>query len=403
MNATTKPLAGIRVADFTWVGVGPYATKVLADHGATVIKIESRRRIDPIRLMHPHAGGKAGVDRSGYFAERNTNKQSVTLNLKHAEGRRMAWRLIESCDVICNNFSPGVLDRFGLGYEEVARACPSVIYVDMPMQGTTGPHASYSGYGVTLAALTGLMWLTRGPNDPPLGSGTNYPDHAPNPLHASLAILAAILHRRRTGEGQRIEISQYESTLNVLGPALLAALESGRNPEPSGNSEAGFLVHDVFRCRGEDEWCTVSVCSPDQWNALCHAIGRSDLRCGSQSFPVLRTGLETALQAWMEERSKWDAMRALQAAGVTAGVVSTAEDLVRRDPQLAHRGHWVYLNHPEMGHSLYSGIPFRMSRTPGALCTAAPRLGEHTRSVFVDELRVPSAEFVALCEQGAFD
>ena len=202
------PLTGIRVADFSWVGAGPFLTKPLADHGADVVKVESRTRVDPIRSMAPFRDAVTGTDRSGYFANRNTSKRSMCLDLKHPRGRELAMRLIEVSDVVVNNFSPGTMDRLGLGYDAARAVRPDVIYLEMPMLGTEGPHRDCRGYGLTIAAAGGLLGLTGYDDAPPVGTGTNYPDHVPNPLHGAVAVLAALRKRRRTGQGEYIELAQ---------------------------------------------------------------------------------------------------------------------------------------------------------------------------------------------------
>jgi benzylsuccinate CoA-transferase BbsF subunit len=184
-SAASAPLAGIRVTDFTWIGAGSYTTKILADAGADVVKIESQGRIDSLRLAAPYQGGIKGVNRSGYFADRNSGKRSLTLNMKHPRALELVSRLIRQSDVIANNFTPGVMDRFGLGYEAVRRIKPDIVYLAMSMQGSTGREKGYLGYGATMAAVTGIQHLTGLPGREPAGTGTNYPDHLPNPARAS--------------------------------------------------------------------------------------------------------------------------------------------------------------------------------------------------------------------------
>ena len=259
------------------VGAGSFATKILADAGADVIKIESRSSLDGLRLAAPFAGGVRGVNRSGYFADRNSSKRSITINLKTAEGRELARRLVAVSDVVTNNFTPGVMERFGLGYEAVREVNPQVIYLAMSMQGDDGPARNYLGYGITIGALTGFQHLTGAPGRVPIGTNTNYPDHIPNPAHAAFAVLAALRHRRRTGEGQYIDLAQTESTIAVLGPAMIeAALTDGADRPtrpgdaggPMANAHRWRAPHGVYQCTGEDRWVAVSVHEDRQWAAL---------------------------------------------------------------------------------------------------------------------------------------
>ena len=399
------PLSGIRVADFSWVGAGPFLTKPLADHGADVVKVESRRRVDPIRSMAPFRDGVTGVERSGYFANRNSSKRSICLDLKHPRGRALALRLIEVSDIVVNNFSPGTMDRLGLGYDAARAVRPDVIYLEMPMMGTEGPHRDCRGYGLTIAAAGGMLGLTGYPDLPPVGTGTNYPDHVPNPLHGAVAVLAALRKRRRTGQGEYIELAQLESTVNAIGPAVVAAA-AGAAPTRNGNADAAAAPHGVYRCAGDDQWCAIAAFGDEQWAAI-----RSVLRSQAwDRYPELDTadgrrrcaGLVDDLVA--AAARAWDAGRLadeLTRRGVAASAVMTADTLLRSDPQLGARRHWVTLDHPVMGRSVYDGIPYRLSRTPGRLRSPAPLLGADTRDVCVDLLGVPEAAYEALELEGA--
>src|SRR5690606_236607 len=204
------PFRNIRIADFTWLGAGSFTTKIFADYGADVNKIESSQRLDALRKSPPYKDRVEGVNRSGYFADRNSSKRSITLNLKSVAGRALAQRIIMESDVVANNFSPGVMDKFGLGYEAVRAIKPDIVYLSMSMQGQAGPESHYLGYGRTMGALTSLHHLAGRPDREPTGTGTNYPDHIPHPAHAALAVLAALRHRRRTGQGQHIDLAQTE-------------------------------------------------------------------------------------------------------------------------------------------------------------------------------------------------
>ncbi|HEY4099192.1 MAG TPA: CoA transferase [Baekduia sp.] len=376
---TGGALDGVRVLDFTWVGAGSLTTRLLADHGADVIKVESRSHLDSLRTSPPFAGGRRdGVDRSGYFAERNTSKRSICLNLRTDEGRALARRLAARSDVVANNFRPGVMERFGLGYDALHAEDPSLIYLSMSMQGGTGPHSEYLGYGLTIGALVGLHDLTGLPDRYPCGTGTNYPDHVPNPGHAAFAVLAALRHRRRTGEGQLIDVAQTEPTLAGLGPTLLRYLRDDLVEQRTGNHHDGYVFHGVLPCAGDDRWLAVSAEDEAQWTALCETLG------GTPDPERTVT------------RDAYELMATLQARGVAAAIVQDVADLVERDPQLAHRDHWLRMEHAVMGECLYGAPPFRLSATPGGPRSAAPLLGEHTATVLHELLGLPPDEIAAL-------
>ena len=395
------PLAGIRVADFCWLGAGSYTTKILADMGADVIKIESAARLDSLRMAAPYKDGVPGVNRSGYFADRNTSKRSITVDMKHPRALNLVRRLIEKSDIISNNFTPGVMDKFGLGYEAVREMKPDIIYLAMSMQGSQGPERSYLGYGASMVSLTGLHDLSGLPGREPAGTGTNYPDHVPNPCHATFALMAALRHRRRTGEGQFIDIAQIEPTIALLGPTLLDLTANDHLQQRQGNRHDFFAPHGLYPCRGEDAWIAIAVRDDEGWHRLQAVLGSPSWAAEPRwKHAEGRRRASNDLDARIAQcTADWDAyklMAALQEHGVPAGVVQTAADVVDRDPQLAHRGHWLTLDHPEMGQAVYNAPPFRCSQTPVGLRGPAPLLGQHTREVLRELMDVGDAEYEEL-------
>ncbi len=402
---STLPLAGIRIADFSWIGAGPITTQFFSDLGADVIRIESGTRVDPVRMTPPFKDGKPGPDRSGYFADRNTNKRSITINLKNVRGCELARSIISRSDVIVNNFSPGTMDRFGLGYENVQAFKPDIVYLAMSMQGVFGPHHRFIGFGLTIGALAGLQYLSGPPDRPPVGSGTNYPDHVPNPCHGAFAVLAALRHRRRTGEGQFIDLAHTEPTMAVLGPTLMDFTVNGRIQERQGNDHPRAAPHGVYPCRGDDRWIAICVMNDIQWAGLAQALGHAEwlhearwatsaARCAD------RATIDKLLAAETSRRDAEDTMLLLQRSGVPAGVLQDARDLFTRDPQLAHRDHWVRLDHPQMGITVYNAPPYRFSRLCAKPTRHAPLLGEHTNEVLRDLLGMSPDEIAALAGQG---
>lgn len=383
----SRPLRGIRVIDFSWVGAGSYATKILADLGADVIKIESTKKVDGIRLSPPFAGGESGVNRSGYFADRNTSKRSMLLNLKHAEAVQIALRLIADADIVCNNFSPGVMDRLGLGYDAVSEVNPRIVYLSMSMNGASGPERNARGYGAMMSAITGFHHLSGIPGRIPAGTGTNYPDHIPNPTHAAFALLAALRHSRRTGRGQQIDMAQTEAMLVTLGPEMLAWTVNGDDPAPVGNSADGWVWQDVLPGRADDSWIAVSARTVDEWRAL---LGALDLP-GTLDPQRDRSAIATAVARW----DNHELAHELQRVGVPAAPVLSPPEVVD-DPQLTHREHWQMLEHPEMGRTLYNGQPFRFARARVQPTSSAPLLGEHTAEICEELLGLEPAEIERL-------
>lgn len=406
MSAERQPpvLEGVRIADFSWIGAGSYATKLLADLGAEVIKIESSVYPDLLRTSRPFKDGVPGVNRSGYFADRNASKRSITINMKSERGRELAKALIVKSDVVCNNFAPGVMDRWGVGYETVSALKPDLIFISMSMQGATGPEKDYIGYGMTMTALAGLQHLTGLPERLPVGTGTNYPDHIPNPCHAAFAIVAALIHRRRTGRGQFIDLAQTEPTVAMLGPAVLDYSVNGRNQTRTGNAHPVFAPHGVYPCAGEDRWIAICVENDAQWQALVEALG------GAPSLSEARwrtadgrrrerEALDKLIAGHTRSHEAGDLMKRLQARGVPAGAVLDAPGVLR-DEQLVHRGHWRRLDHPEMGVTTYNRQPFQLSASEVGPTRRAPLLGEHTEEICTTLLGLSPAEVRELKEAG---
>lgn len=394
-------LAGVRVVDFTWIGAGSYTTKLLADLGADVIKIESAARLDTLRVTKPFKDGKPGVNRSGYFADRNSSKRSITLNLKTARGLDLVKRLIADADLVTNNFTPGVMEKLGLGYETLKALSPRLVFAAMSMQGASGPQKDDLGYGLTIAALTGLQHMTGLPDRQPAGTGTNYPDHIPNPGHAAFAILAALRHQRRTGQGQSIDLAQMESTLAMTGPSLMNYLVNGVVDGRHGNARPGHAPSGVYPCMGNDRWIAIEVCSEAQWTALARTLDlpMPDEWRGADGRLRQREAIDAEVARRTARRGMMPLARALQEAGVPAGPVYDARD-VTQDAQLDHRGHWVTLDHPEMGPSTYNAAPYRFSGATFAPTSPAPLLGQHTDEVCREVLGLDDAAIERLRADG---
>jgi len=398
------PLEGVRIADFTWIGAGSFTTKLFADFGADVIKVESGERLDALRTSPPFRDGVAGVNRSGYFADRNTSKRSITLNLKTEKGRALARQLVGVSDVVANNFSPGTMEKFGLGYEDVRQIRPEAIYLAMSMQGASGPDSKYLGFGLTIGALTGLQFLSGLRDKEPAGTGTNYPDHVPNPCHAAFAVLAALRYRAKTGQGQFIDLAQTEPMISLLGPAILQFTANGMVDERSGNDRLPMVPHGVYPCAGDDQWIAIAAWTDEAWETLAHTLGKSEWLRADVATIELRIALRGSIDENLAlETRRWNAeelMATLQAHGIAAGVVRSARDVVVDDPQLRYRDHWAYLDHPEMGRCLYNRPSFRMSDVEQVPRGPAPLLGQHTSDVCRHVLKLSESDIAALRSEG---
>ena len=401
-----SPLAGLRVLDYCWVGAGAFVTKMLADHGALVIKIESRARPDNLRVAPPFKTGVDPLEASGYFASRNSNKKSFALNMSHPEARGIAQRLAARCSVVTSNFRPGVMERWGLSYEDIRRENPAVIYLTMPMQGLAGPNREYVGFGSTIAALSGLVERSGLPDRAPVGTGTHYPDHVPNPGHGVIGVLAALYERVTSGLGQSVEVAQLESTVNVLGPELIEAAITGRPFVRRGNRVADAVPHGVFPCRGDDAWCAISIRTDEEWRSFVDVLGApvwaTDPALATFSGRMAHEDrLEGLIAAETRQRDRFELMRELQKWRVPATAVSSVDDLVN-DPHLRARGYWQRSEHAAMGPILMNGLPFKIVGRPRPVLRAAPLLGEHTWEIAASVLEMDRPEYDRLVAERVF-
>src|SRR5437667_2856543 len=312
------PLADLKVLDFSWAGVGPLTVKYLADHGATVVRVESHARYDVVRLGPPWHEGKPGIERSQFYASYNTSKLGIALDLSRPAARDIARRLAAWADVLVESYTPRVMRRFGLAYEDLCELNPRLVMMSTCLQGQTGPHADFPGYGQLMAALSGFYaisgWPDRDPA-PPYGAYTDFIV----PRLAASALLAAVDHQRRTGEGQYLDVSQLEASLHFLAPALLAYDLDGTVATRTGNFSNHAAPHGAYPCAGDDRWIAISVRSDAEWAALCRVLGCGDPRFATHAARVLAAAeLDALVAEATRSRDARELMDALQAAGIAA-------------------------------------------------------------------------------------
>ena len=402
------PLKGIRIADFTWVAAGPATTRIFAILGAEVIKIESNRRIDLSRGRPPFAPGKTGINAGMSFNNVSAQKLSITLNMGHPKGRELAKRLISISDIVADNFTSGVMDRWGLGYEELVKIKPDIITFSMPVMGKGGPYDEFGGYGMGIEATAGLKQIWGDPDLPPVGSGIAYPDAGPNPRHAAVAVMAALHYRNKTGKGQHIEIAQLESTACYTGTAILDYSVNGRIQGRRGTRLPGVAPNGCYRCNGDDRWCVISVYTDEEWTAFCNVLDNPEWSKEAK-FDTIEgrkaneDELNELVEKWTVERTPEEIMLLMQKAGVCSGVVANGQDLVDGDPQLRARNHYLVLDHAEAEKVTCDNLSFRLSASPGELTHAAPLLGEHNDYVYRDLLGISEEEMNECYVEGVFD
>lgn len=378
------PLDGIRVADFTWVWAGPFATLQLAHLGAEVIRVETATRPCVTRMLPPWADGEFGINRSGYFNQYNQGKLSLALDLKQPRAIEIAKELVAQSDIVCENFAAGVMERMGLGYEVLKEIKPDIIMIAMSGYGTTGPERDFVSYGPAQVPLSGMSSLTGYTGWRPMHVGISYGDPTAG-LHGAFAVLAALLYRARTGRGQFIDLSQQETTIAVLPEGVMDYTMNGTQPSRQGNRDPHMAPHGVFRCAGEQRWVAIAVRDDAEWARFATLIGAPEL-AADPAYATLAARkhneerLEEIVTEWTRSRSPEAVTDTLQRAGIPAFTSCTNQD-VAEDRHLNATGFFVHLEHPEVGVRQHIGIPWRMSGTPCGVRRPAPCLGQDTEHV----------------------
>jgi len=397
-----KALAGIRVVDFTWAWAGPYGTFQLALLGAEVIKVESLQRLDHTRSTSLTTGQQfAGHDVSTIFNDLNLNKRSVRLNLARPESIAIAKRLVAVSDVVVQNMRPGVMERLGLGYEDLRAVKPDIIMLSSSALGSTGPERTYVGYAPVFSAIGGVA------------SVTGAPGGAPVPLYGSIdlrsatmsafAILAALNQRARTGEGQHLDLSSAECVTCEIGHLFAEYQVTGKLPRQHGNDDRTMAPHNSYRCR-DREWVTIAVGTHSEWSSFCRALGepewtRDERFADQRQRWKNRRALDRLVEAWTKERSADEATEILQKAGVAA-LPCFGPAGMAHDRQLEARGFFQPVVHPVLGKRDLVGAAWKLSATPARIEGPAPLLGEHNDYVLNGILGIPREEIASLEERG---
>ncbi len=390
-----RALEGVRILDFTWVVAGPVAVRILADQGAEVIKIERRDTLD------------LGTRRGGFSGNLHRGKESTVIDMATPRGIEIARKLAAVSDVVIDNFSARVMRNWGLDYESLKKIKPDIIAVSMSGFGHTGPHKDYVSYGPTLQALSGYTLQMRHPGREPAGWGYSYADMTGG-YSGALAVLTALWHRKQTGQGQFVDLAQFEAISSLVGPGLLDILNNRTSSQPVGNrsQEAPAAPHGVYRCKGDDRWCAIAVFTEAEWQRLRRVLGQpawtSEARFATLADRLQhQDDLDGYIEAWTQQHAAGEVMTRLQAAGIAAGVVANGEDL-DRDPQLRARRYWARLPAQENGKTedvVLDGPPFKLSKTPGYVAAPGPLLGEHTDSVLRRLLNYSDQQIAQLKEE----
>ncbi len=407
------PLEDVRVLDLSRIWAGPYCTKLLADMGAQVIKVESLRVYDSHRgpvspargiASYPDSdGGDQPWNRNGWFNCLHMSKHGITLELTDAMGCDLFEELVSISDVIIENFRYRSLARLGYTYEDLKRLRPDIIYASMPGFGNSGPWRDYLAYGIGQEQLSGMAHMTGYTDDGPMKSGINHGDPITG-SHAAGIILAGLRHRRRTGKGMFVDVSQLESTVALLGSYLLGYQMTGQDYERQGNRSDLYAPHNVYPCVQEDSWVSIAVTGDAEWHAICRVMERPDL-AEDEHYSSLQgrreheDDLDDMIAAWTCQRDAREIASQLQKAGVPATPVLSAPGLLA-DPHLKDRGTFVRVEHPWAGTHTYPGIAWKMSATPGVVRWPAPGLGQDNRTVYGELLGLSPEKIEALEDKG---
>ncbi|HEX4540107.1 MAG TPA: CoA transferase [Acidimicrobiales bacterium] len=394
--------AGTKILELGSGAAGPIATRYFAEHGATVIRIESPSRPDFLRVYALGPDNPHGLEGSTLFDGLNPGKLSVTLNLKHPDGVALARRLVAWSDAVAENFAPKAMRAFGLDYERLAADRPDLVMVSACLNGQTGPHRDYPGFGGQGAALSGYNALTGWPDREPVGPFGTITDSL-SPRFVATALAAGLLYRRRTGRGVYLDVSQVEAAVYTLSPWLLDFAHTGVVAERDGNRSPGAVPHGAFPCQGEDRWVALAAWDDDEWARLAELIGVDDPSLATLDARLARIEeVEGAVAQWTGARAVDDVVATIQSLGIEAVPVQDFGDVVA-DPQLAARGHFVTLTHPAMGEGIYERNGFRLSDAPSGYTRTGPTLGQDNDHVLREILGLSTTEIDKLAADGALD
>jgi crotonobetainyl-CoA:carnitine CoA-transferase CaiB-like acyl-CoA transferase len=397
---TARALDGLKVLDFTWVVAGPLTTRLLADHGATVVRIESEKRLDPVRAGGPFLAGLSGVEDSAGWHNYAAGKHSLQLDVSHPAATPVVVDLVRWADLVIESFTPGVIPALGFGYDVLRDINPAVVMCSTSLMGQTGPLAKFSGFGNLAAALTGFYEITGWPDRPPAGPFLAYTDYVA-PRFAALSALAAVDHARRTGEGQYVDIAQGEAALHLLAPALLQWTINDRVVTRRGNDDPTCVPHGVYPGAGTDRWVAIACQDDAQWRRLAALIGRDDLaHLTAADRRARRDELDDVIATWTRQHPPDIAQARLQQAGVAAHDVQNSTQCVT-DPQLAHRRHFRRVPHPRHGETFVEGPNGAYSRTAPYPAWAGPTVGQHNEAVLRDILGYDDDTIAELVIAGA--
>jgi len=405
-DGSPKPLGGIRILDFTWAWAGPHGTYLLATLGAEVIKIESRMRPDHSRMRSLAAGPSyRGIDEAPWFNDMNPNKLSLSLDLRKKEAIEIVKGLAIHCDVVTENFRPGVMKRLGLGYDTFSEIRPDMIMVSSSLNGSEGPERDAIGYAPNFSALGGISSLTGRPGEPPSAIGGR--SDLLSGVYLALAVISALCYRHKTGKGLYIDMSSREALACSAGEAFVDYAITGSIPGPEGNGDEMMAPHNLYPCTGNDQWISIVVGSDEEWKALCRCMGEpewtEDIRFQKGEGRILhREEMDSRIGEWTSKWSRDELVGILQEAGIAAFGSMSNKDLWE-DPHVRIRGMWVRMKPPRMKERIMLAPPFHFSISPARIERPAPLMGEHNRYILGDIMGLSDDEIEELEAKGILE
>jgi crotonobetainyl-CoA:carnitine CoA-transferase CaiB-like acyl-CoA transferase len=397
---STMPLGKVRILDVCNYLAGPFTLTLLAYLGAEVIKVESIQRLDYLRMMggYPQPDG---YEWSPAFNAVNINKYGITLDLTNPQGKEIFRRLVKISDVVAQNFSSRVMSNWGLSYEVLREINPRIIMLSMPGFGTTGPWRDYVTFGPNVEMMAGIPTVTGYLDGPPMMNGYTADPFAS--LTAAVAVMVALQSRRRTGRGQHIDLSQVEAVTAFMAGPIMDYSMNKRLQHRKGNRHRSLAPHGVYRCKGDDEWVAIAVCSEDEWRKLCDAMGNPSWANDPRFAEPLnrhknQDELDRIIEDWTCEHDKYEVMEILQRAGVAAAPVLRASEILS-NPHMEKRRFFQEVTHPVTGSHRYYGFPVKFSETPVSIRMPAPTLGQHNEYILTGLLGMSEEEISHLVKE----
>lgn len=394
------PLEGVRICDFCWAWAGTSGTTLLGYLGAEVIKVESWERLDGVRSRVRQATDVPDPNRSPTFNCLNVGKRGITVNLREPRGLELIKKIVEVSDAVTNNFAGGVIERMGLGYDALKECRPDIIHMSMPGFGNSGPWRGYHGYAPTFEDLCGIADMSGYRDGTPSRMGLGGLTDFVNGMGLAFALIAALHYRRRTGEGQYIDLAQLESTSCFIGESFVDYSMNQRSPQRRGNRDDFMAPHNCYPCIGEDKWVSIAVATDEEWEALCGVMGNPSLALDERFYDALsrwknQEVLDKIIGEWSRKHTHYEVMDILQKAGVAAMPSFNVAELVS-DPHFKERNCLVEVEHPEAGKGIILGPPWKLSATPARVARHAPLVGGDNEYVFLELLGMPAEEFATL-------